>query len=322
MNKALLLSFVSTGVLASPSWYGEVTHNTELTYGYGQANSYQLAKDNAYQDLAQSIESRITSEVTTDKTFVDGELSKTVTSKKTSLTDVVFRNNVTISQSEQIDGTFYLKVQYDPTSFSQKLSQWLAKPECQSPLHPYWSKTAMFSNWVSQNHCLPHIEIERFAGGWQLTNDSGHLVLPEGQYNHLFFNSPSSSIELESTQARLKSGDHYFINLTSNTSGYLSLFQVYEDGSSGVLIENKPVEPGSNLQFPDNRLYDGIEALVVTGQGTYDTNIALLCPQKIDTSRFEKLDESPLSTDTPGFGLILNYLNQCDFAMERLSISK
>ncbi|MFA0350672.1 hypothetical protein AB4486_27605, partial [Vibrio sp. 10N.222.55.C6] len=77
-----------------------------------------------------------------------------------------------------------------------------------------------------------------------------------------------------------------------------------------------------SIEFPDRNKYDGIEALLNDGQETYDTNIALLCPTKIDTSRFERLDESRLSTDTPGFGLILNYFEHCDFVMERLSIEK
>jgi hypothetical protein len=180
----------------------------------------------------------------------------------------------------------------------------------------------MLKNWIEQHQCLPNIEIERFAGGWQLTNNSGQLVLPEAQYNHLFFTLHSPSLAIESTNTRLTAGDFYFINLTAKQPGYLSLFQVYEDGSTGVLIENEQVEKRIQIEFPDNTQYDGIEALLNQGRATYDTNIALLCPHKIDTSRFEKLDESRLSTDTPGFGLILKYLDQCEFVMERLSISK
>lgn len=319
---AILSALASSCVFASPSWYGEVPSDDNLSYGFGQGDSYQQAKDNAYHDLAKSIESRVISEASSYKEFKDGKLSTSASSNKTSLSDIVFRNNVTISKSEQTEGKFYLEVQYDPTSFAQNLSNWLSDSRCDSDLHPYWSNTAMLQNWVDQHQCLPNIEIERFAGGWQLTNRSGYLVLPEAQYNHLFFNHSSSFLTLESTNARLSAGDYYFINLKAQKAGYLSLFQVYEDGSTGVLLENQYVEKRAHIEFPDKKNYDGIEALLNQGKETYDTNIALLCPNKIDTSRFEKLDESRLSTDTPGFGLILSYLDQCDFVMERLSISK
>ncbi len=319
---AVLITFVNSCAFASPSWYGEVPSHSSLSYGYGQGASYQQAKDAAYHDLAKTIESRITSETTATKEFNDGKLSKSASSKKSSISDVVFRNNVTVSKSEQLSGTFYLKVQYDPTSFAEKLSNWLSKSECKSQLHPYWSKTAILQNWVAQHQCLPQINIERFAGGWQLTNKSGRLVLPEAQYNYLFFDQSSPVLDISSTKSRLMAGDYYFVDIKANQSGYLSLFQVYEDGSSGVLIENEKLVKGTQIEFPDKKDYDGIEALLNEGKETYDTNIALLCPDKIDTSRFEKLDESRLSTDTPGFGLILKYLDQCDFAMERLSISK
>ncbi|MDV5168050.1 LPP20 family lipoprotein [Photobacterium rosenbergii] len=319
---ALLSALASSCVFASPSWYGEVPSDTSLSYGFGQGSTYQQAKNMAYYDLAKTIESRVISDTSSSKEYKDGQLSKSASSSKRAISDVVFRNNVTVSKSEEQDGLFYLEVQYDPTSFAQKLSQWLEQSTCRSTLHPYWSQAAMLQNWVQQHQCLPNIDIERFAGGWQLTNSAGHLVLPEAQYNHLFFNHPSKVLHIESTNTRLKAGDYYFIKLTAEQSGYLSLFQVYEDGSTGVLIENKRVTESDHIEFPDKKFYDGIEALLNQGRETYDTNVALLCPQRIDTSRFEKLDESRLSTDTPGFGLILKYLDHCEFVMERLSISK
>lgn len=319
---ALLSALASSCVFASPSWYGEVPSDTSLSYGFGQGSSYQQAKNEAYHDLAKTLESRIISETSTTKEFKDGQLNKSASSTRSAVSDVVFRNNVTISKSEKLDGTFYLEVQYDPESFTQKLSQWLEPSECQPQLHPYWSQTAMLQNWVAQHQCLPNIDIERFAGGWQLTNSTGHLALPEAQYNHLFFNHGSSALTIESTNSRLVNGEYYFVNLTVSKPGYLSLFQVYEDGSTGVLFENQLVKSNTEIEFPERQDYEGIEALLNQGKETYDTNIALLCSKEIDTSRFEKLDESRLSTDTPGFGLILSYLSHCEFVMERLSISK
>ncbi|MGF1868880.1 LPP20 family lipoprotein [Photobacterium indicum] len=323
MRKLVLLSvLISSWAIASPSWYGEVPSNTTLNYGFGEGSSYQQAKEMAYHDLAKSIESRVVGKVSSGKEYKDGKLSKTASSQKTSVSDIVFRNNVTVNKSEQVEGVFYLQVQYDPESFAQKLDKWLKQAECKPSLHPYWQQTNLLQNWVSQYNCLPNVEIERFAGGWQLTHNAGHLVLPEAQYSHLFFNQSADSLSIKSTQTRLKQGEYYFINLETDSSGYLSLFQVYEDGSTGVLIENKKVESNSNIEFPNRNEYDGIEALLSENQETYDTNIALLCHQKIDTSRFEKLDETRLSTDTPGFGLILKYLPNCTYTMERLSIKK
>lgn len=319
---ALIISLSSACAFASPSWYGEVPLDSTLSYGFGKGNTYQQAKDAAYHDLAKGVENRIVSKTTSTKTFENGELKKSAASHKESISNVVFRNNVTIINSEKSHNQFYVQVQYDPESFAQKLSAWLKKSKCHRELHPYWSTTTMLKNWVEQHQCLPHIDIERFAGGWMLSNSSGQLVLPEAKYNHLFFNYSDESIDIHSSKRRLNAGDHYFIKLNSNQAGYLSLFQVYEDGSTGVLVENHQVTDGDSIEFPDRNKYDGIEALLSDGQETYDTNIALLCPTKIDTSRFERLDESRLSTDTPGFGLILNYFEHCDFVMERLSIEK
>ncbi|MBR9873326.1 MAG: hypothetical protein GYB23_03555 [Vibrionaceae bacterium] len=103
-----------------------------------------------------------------------------------------------------------------------------------------------------------------------------------------FFTHRASSLALESTSSRLSAGDYYFINLSTQKAGYLSLFLVYEDSSTGVLLENEKVGPRAHIEFPDKKKYDGIEVLLNKGKYTYDTNIALLCPNRIDTSRFEK----------------------------------
>jgi len=315
--------FISTSAFASPDWYGQKHGDSELVFGYGQALTYQHAKASAYSDLSSNIEVRVTKNVQSKKLIKDGKLTKTASSESKTQSDVVFRNNVTVAHSEVLAGQYYVAVQYDKTSFYQRLNTWLSLGDCQSEIPAYWQQVSLVKNWISQHSCLPKIGLERFAGGWQLTHSNGQLILPDRQYENLFFSHGSKQIALNSTKHRLKQGEYYFINIATHNNGYLSLFQVYEDGSTGVLIENEAVQSSTQITYPDNNLYDGIEAILAKGDSSsFDVNIALLCEQQIDTSRFEKLDESPLSHDKPGFSLLLQYAQGCEYRMERLTISK
>lgn len=324
MIKYLLVSiFISTSVFAAPDWYGQKQEGNELVFGYGQALTYQQAKSLAYSDLSSNIEVRVTKNVQSKKLIQDGKLTKTASSESKTQSDVVFRNNVTVAHSEVLEGQYYVAVQYDKTSFYQRLNTWLSLGDCQPEIPGYWQQVSLVKNWISQYSCLPKIGLERFAGGWQLTHSKGQLILPDTQYENLFFSHGSKQISLNSTKHRLKQGEYYFINIDTKRNGYLSLFQVYEDGSTGVLIENEAVQSNSQVTFPDSTLYDGVEAILAKGDSSsFDVNVALLCEQKIDTSRFEKLDESPLSHDKPGFSLLLQYAQGCEYRMERLTISK
>ncbi|MEJ6079240.1 hypothetical protein MT391_11975 [Vibrio sp. 1-Bac 57] len=315
--------FISASVFASPNWYGQKHGDSDLILGYGQASTYQQAKSLAYSDLSTNIEVRVTKDVQSKKQFKDGKLTKTSSSESKTQTDVVFRNNVTVAHSELIDGQYYVAVQYNKTSFYQRLNTWLSLGDCQTKIPAYWQNVSLVKNWISQHDCLPQIGIERFVGGWQLTHQKGQLILPDTQYENLFFSHGSNNVLLDSTNSRLKQGEYYFINIETKKDGYLSLFQVYKDGSTGVLIENEVVQSNTPITFPDNNLYDGIEAILATNELTsFDVNVALLCQEKIDTSRFEKLDETPLSHDKPGFSLLLQYAQNCEFRMERLTINQ
>lgn len=324
MIKYLIVSlFISTSVFAAPNWYGQKQGDNQLVFGYGKAVTYQQAKSLAYADLSSNIEVRVTKNVQSKKLIEDGKLTKTASTESKTQSDIVFRNNVTIASSELVDGQYYVAVQYDKTSFHQRLNSWLSLGECQTVIPAYWQQVSLVKNWISQHQCLPKISIERFAGGWQLAHQNGQLILPDTQYENLFFSHGSNAISLKSTKNRLKQGEYYFIDLGAQTNGYLSLFQVYQDGSTGVLLENEPVQANTNITFPDKNVYDGIEAILPENEdATFDVNVALLCQQKIDTSRFEKLDETPLSHDKPGFGLLLEYARHCEYRMERVSITQ
>lgn len=319
----LAFIFLSISVFASPDWYGQKQGNGQFVFGYGKAETYQQAKSLAYSDLSTNIEVRVTKEVQSKKVVKDGKLTLTALSDSKTQSDIVFRNNVTVATSELVDGQYYVAVQYDKTSFHQRLSAWLKLGDCQTVIPAYWQKVSLVKNWISQHQCLPKIQIERFAGGWQLAHENGQLILPDTQYENLFFSYGPKTLSLSSTKSRLKQGEYYFINVGSNRNGYLSLFQIYKNGSTGVLIENKSVQSGAEITFPDKNVYEGIEAILPASEFvTFDVNVALLCQKKIDTSRFEKLDETPLSQDKAGFSLLLEYAQQCESRMERLSVTK
>ncbi|SHO55205.1 hypothetical protein VQ7734_00924 [Vibrio quintilis] len=313
--------FFSGFLHATPDWFGVHSEDDAKIYGYGQGATLQQAKTQAYSDLANIVEVRIINQTTSKKVYRQGQLDTSVISGQSSHSDVVFRNNVVVANSTLSDGVYYVALLYNKAGFYQRLYDWLSKSGCQNSPQSYWYHVSFLQSWLRDKKCLPEIHIERFAGGWQLTSHAGSLVLPDAQYDSLFYTHGSGSIQLHSTKSRLKPGDYYFISLYVKQAGYLSLFQVYKNGSTGVLLSNQPVQAGEVIHYPDARDYEGIEALLeLEGESTFDANIALLCDEKIDTSIFEMLDESPLSDDESGFNLILDKSQHCLYRMERLTI--
>jgi len=125
MKYLLFPLLINTSVFAATDWYGQKQEDSGLVFGYGKAVTYQQAKSLAYIDLSTKVEVRVTKDDQSKKLVKDWPLSVTASSESKTKSDIVFRNNVTVASSEFVDGQYYLALQYDKTSFQQRLSHGL-----------------------------------------------------------------------------------------------------------------------------------------------------------------------------------------------------
>ncbi len=94
--------------------------------------------------------------------------------------------------------------------------------------------------------------------------------------------------------ARLRHGDSFVFRASSRRNGYLSIFNVYEDGRIANLLENRSIAAGKSIQFPEGGTFTSL--LLEDGKTTYDVYIAVLTEAPVLISQFGKLNDDGFLT--------------------------
>ncbi|MBN48375.1 MAG: hypothetical protein CMN85_02480 [Spongiibacteraceae bacterium] len=100
--------------------------------------------------------------------------------------------------------------------------------------------------------------------------------------------APERPVEFRFARSvRLRNGDDFNFRIASRRNGYLSLFNIYEDGRIANLIENRPVSGQDVLHYPEGGSFTSL--LLEDGRTTYDIYIGVLTETPILLSEFAKL---------------------------------
>lgn len=87
---------------------------------------------------------------------------------------------------------------------------------------------------------------------------------------------------------RLRHGESFNFRIASRRSGYVSIFNVYEDGRIANLLENRFVTNNQAVVFPEGGAFTSL--LLEDGKSTYDVYIGVLTDTPIMLSEFAKLE--------------------------------
>jgi hypothetical protein len=105
---------------------------------------------------------------------------------------------------------------------------------------------------------------------------------------------PSFTVKLESSKQIVKEGEPFILTVTSTKSGYLTIFNVYQDSLSVVFPnsidkENK-IETNKPFVFPPHKAYDLQMALPARKTTSSEMFIAVVTTENIPFPNIEPLD--------------------------------
>ena len=344
----VLILFFCESLLAAPYWYDSQSYKSKGSsyFGYGEGITKKEARQNAYEEIAEQLNVRISSTIniqsTDDKSiaFHDVTLSSDVILKESKIKMSVFE-----------DGKYYLVVKYTYTT-----PLWFETRRVDAPLFSkigFGSGSSQSSaindakkDLLAQNYSPKHIEVmplkseklgdEYFIAisaidmpslmcsepqnkliaqsrlikeankltscdypyqlnysnnSWSLKYNNTYFSLSKKNFDSFFNTINNQTITLSSKQSEYKEGEGFHLDFNIQKSGYLTLFNIYEDGRVGVIIENRRVQKSDKFLFPSlASKQEFYAALNMKGSDAKDMYVAILSGEKLNLSSYKAQD--------------------------------
>lgn len=272
-----------------PEWYiNEALLNLEPyeVLGLGEGRSLAEARAVAKEMIAQTLLSRVESSF--EKVSTD-EVSKSQAKLKVT-SDLALHNLTTIKQEqeqEQDKGVFFVALSFRNLDFAQRVKEKLKLEGCKNEQqNHYLAKTPLFYKLNRALGCEKDFRLVRQNQAWYLANQKQLFMLNTGEFEELFISSTNKAFSLLAPKKLFIEGESFHFETSTSKHGYLTLFNVYENGIVTLLQPSVKHQPG--LQIPPIEDQMEFEAgLLYEGQATHDLYVAFLTPQPLNMSRFE-----------------------------------
>ena len=233
----LIVSLLTQLSADAPTWFGTLpTGTTYEIIGYGEGVTLDEAKMNAKSDIAKTISTHIDS-ISTTQTSVNNMTLDHNASQSVRETSNLTITDAELKKSEQKDGRFYVALQYENLPLSTKLVKRGGQLLC-GQSNVYLSQTSTILALSSDLNCSVSVDITRENNGWYLGRGEHRNSMNNADFRDLMIETVTGTLRLKSNRALVNEDEAYALNLEGlPASGYLSLFDVYDDGRV-VLMEN------------------------------------------------------------------------------------
>ncbi len=318
MSKLFLSLTLSILLQASPpNWYVEnnLNHKEYENIGYGVGSSKAEAKKRARVDISNSLQIIIKSSIKLKTTLSNNIYSDSINEniEENSLANL---EGLTTLKSEYRDGKYYIALQYINLPFAKKVRlKFKDITTIEKEKNSYLLQSLLLQELKSEFEFYPKVLIDK--GTLIIGDKSFHIT--KDILKKLFSSISNNNIQLNIPK-KLKDREYYFIDITLNKSGYVTLFQIYENGETSLLFENRRGTNKSKLEYPDREEYNGLQTyLEDTQTKAKDLTIALLCQERKDFSYFDNISTMQ-EKYAKLYGKLFLMLDGCDVSSEVLSI--
>ena len=233
----MLMALMTQLSADAPIWFGSLQSSADYEIiGYGEGLTLDEAKTNAKSDIAKSIRSHINSSFSTqtsvNNSTVDHNAQSTI-SESSNLTI----SDVELKKSEQNNGRFYVALRYENLPLSTKLAKSGGQSLC-GKTNAYLAQTPAILKLSGDLNCSVAVNITRENDGWYLGRGEYRSSMNNADFRELMIETSMGALRVKSNHSLVNEGEAYALNLEGlPISGYLSLFDVYDDGKV-VLMEN------------------------------------------------------------------------------------
>jgi len=315
----ILFSAWSSIVIAGvpPNWYYSIhPTSTSQIIGYGEADSLSKAKSQARDDIAKRIKTSINSTATQSTNLSGDTLKQDYNEVIEEKTIATLQDIKLLEKFQNEDGKYYVAMSYDNIPFITRFTQKLDINRCKEKQNNYLKHTFFISQIDKITKCTPDIRLIRNDKTWYLVYKNTKEELPTKYFEQLYKSVENKNIHLRASKNLLKDGDEFSLSLKSKKNGYISLLDVYEDGTVSVLVANIKVKKNKLVNIPDKD-YDSsfVAGLIEQNKPTFDLYVAIYSKSRVDLSRFQQANRDLTTGESnKKFDELIYKLNQYQFA--------
>jgi hypothetical protein len=252
--------------------------NATIYYGEGSGNSYAEAKRKALEDIASQISVVIDSKIEETQSAENNKYKKNF--KVHSIQKVkVNLEDYEIVEKRRENNKFFVKIKYDNIP---SLDKFASKT-------PYTKQ--QIKNFIKKDFGKSlGLELVRKDKKWYIKYKDILQKLDKKDF-YLFFkttNRKDLKISLYNNRRNiLHNGDEFSFLIKSAKSGYITIFDVYEDGTVSILAKNLKIDKKTKLIFPDENFDSVLEASLLKNQKeTFDMYVVLFTKKKRNFDEF------------------------------------
>jgi len=264
----------------TPLWYELRLVETPLfsKTGYGVSHNYATAIENAKKDL------RSQSGVADEKSMT----------------------SVKPIKSEKIGSSYFIAV----------VHQELPTLACNTPIqNAFLSKSSLIQEANRLTQCPYDYQLSYINEKWHLKYKTIFETLSEKDFATFFVTVSNDNISLKSSKNSFREGEGFHLLLSAQKDGYISLFNVYEDGKVGLIFENEKISKKREIIFPSATSgQEFVATLNTPNEATKDLYFVIYSPKKVDLSYFEEQSSNLVSKKEFRFNDVLKLCEDKEFA--------
>jgi len=317
MIKTFLFLLLSVELFAVPSWFLKLHEKNQNVYiGYGVAKSGIQAKQDALSDIASQIFVSVNDSVSSHVSDVNGHVSSSNESE-TSQKSFATLSDYKLLKSEYDAGEYYVALSYENIP---SLDKFLRKVKALQPRATLMQRSEEYLSFTPISH-----EIERKLGyqlafnlvrkdkKWYIQDKQVMQILDKKDFRKFFVSKENAHLSLHTNRRGdiLHEGDKFYFDVKTKEDGYVTLLDVYEDGTVATLLKNIGMKKGVLQKLPDEDFESVPEAsLLLKGEETYDLYVAIFSKKRLKLDSFAYADDALISEEKyKNFDTLIRFLD-------------
>lgn len=317
MIKSTLFLLLASTLFASPSWFYKLKEKNPTVYiGYGVGSSGAKAKQEALSDIASQISVVVDDSVHSSVKDENGHISRSNESLSTQKS-VATLSDYKLLRSEYEDGSYYVALSYENIPSLDKFVRKIKSVQKGSSetldAKSYLSATPLAKELQRKLGYNINFDLVRKDKKWYVHSKRVMQVLDKKDFSKFYVTKTDAKVLLHTNKRRdiLHEGDKFYFKVQAKEDGYVTLLDVYEDGTVSTLLRNVAVKKGQVEKIPDEEFESVPEAsLLVHGEETYDLYVVVFSKKRVMFDAFAYADDALVSEEKyKNFDALIHFLD-------------
>lgn len=280
----------------APDWFNTPPSGTKGNeyYGTGKGDDEKEARKNAMEAICSSIRSDVASGFYSQEEVKNDGFSQQKRHDLRVQTDCSLTDAEVIKQ-QRVDNAWYVLMRYENSTLGKKCKTLLSPSECAGEKqNRYLEKTRLFQEINAEMGCTPDMRLERRHGIWYLIHRRIKQLLPltAADMANLIAPVKSNTISVTPSNTELREGTVFSFTVQSRQDGFVTLFDVYENGEVFVVEPNQKIKANQKIMIPDPKSESELVAGVLTpGKPSTDLYVAVYSDNQGVFSSLQRLGQ-------------------------------